>query len=424
MSAAIWLVVAWPLLLAIPMLRARMKRALHVALLPAVVLVLVPGDAYLRLPWFLFGTGFAMNGPARWMLAMAIAIWLIAMSVRASQQQDAGHDRATTLLLLTLAGNLGVVLTTDLLGFFSFSTLMAYGFYGLLVCGGNEDVRRAARLYVIALLVADLLLFEALIHTATVASEFSYAVARQSILTTQYAQLYIWAVLTAFVLKAGIWPFHLWLSGLFMSAPLSRRVLLVGVPVTMALLGAARWLPLGMPGVQGSWHGIQALGIIALLYALSRLVRSGLSRMLAAWCTVAVTGLFLVILGTGLTYPAIWQQYQDMIYPFIAVAGISLVAVMIVVERLGDARQLANPGLQRLDGWMLRAVGWIKMFEDRAAGSSRALRTQWRILMSRVAAQGRRVLPWKHRTADLMGGWGTSITMFVLLGLVLAWLTN
>lgn len=416
-------VVAWPLLLAIPTLRSRIPWPRHLAILPAVVLTVLPGDAYLDPPWLLLGSGFAVDSDVRWILAMSVAVWLTAATVANSPRRDPAGDRTTTYFLLTLAGNLGAVLATDVVGFFSFTTLMGYGFYGLLIQGGDHALRRAGRLYIVVLVVADLLLFEALLLAGFTTEDLRYAVVRQAMAGSPSAQLYFWMAFAAFALKAGIWPFHLWLLGAFKSAPLEKTLLLVGVPVAMGLLGTVRFLPLGEPAFQGPSAVIQIMGLAAFLYALVRMLMHAGPKILPAWLTVAATGLFVVALGTGLAQPVVWRQYEYLTHPVIAALGILLTALTFALARLPDTGQYPDSALERMEAlsrWAQRWIGtgqrWLK---DRLGD----LKSFWRSSWLTWLKQYQRVSNWQ-KAAVVTSGWSAAITLFVLLGLALAWLAG
>jgi formate hydrogenlyase subunit 3/multisubunit Na+/H+ antiporter MnhD subunit len=106
-----------PLLLAFPGLRSRLSRSCLLALLPAVILLLIPTAFSVEVPWLLFGTGLGIDGASRWLLAMAVILWAAAatfLQVPAGQGVD---NRLTVFFLLTMAANLGAILATDVVGF-------------------------------------------------------------------------------------------------------------------------------------------------------------------------------------------------------------------------------------------------------------------------------------------------------------------
>jgi formate hydrogenlyase subunit 3/multisubunit Na+/H+ antiporter MnhD subunit len=186
------LVIVWPLLLAIPVIRSRLPWPRYLSIFPAAVLVLSFQDVSLQLPWFLLGTQFAIGAEVRWIMAMLVMAWFIAAVVDSTSPHASLDDRHTTFFMLTLAGNFGTVLAADLLAFFSLSTLMGYGFYGLLMQQNDQTVQRAARLYVILLVIADLALFEALLLAAFATQDLRFDAVQQAMAGS--GALYFWMV--------------------------------------------------------------------------------------------------------------------------------------------------------------------------------------------------------------------------------------
>ncbi len=416
-SLLLLIAVVWPLLLAIPALHSRLPWPRHLAIAPAVVLIVLPGEGSLVLPWFLFGTGLALDTDSRWILLMSVAVWFLAVMLsRSSRDFSPGYDNANTLFLLTLAGNLGAVLAADLVGFFCFSTLMGYGFYGLLIHGGDKEVRRAGRLYLLFVIVADLVLFEALLLAASTTLDLRYAALRPAMAGAPSLQFYSWMVLIGFALKAGIWPLHLWLLGAFNLQRRSTTWLLAGVPVAMGLLGAVRWFPSGETALEVLGTTMQVMGVAALLYAALKFFRPDFVRMRPAWATLAVTGLFVAALGTGLAQPGLWRPYAGLMHPLIAASGIFLTALTVVIGRRQETHPQHGKALSpSVAGWWSVARRWIR---------HRGLKVQsfWRAIWLQAAGFFREHADWQ-KPAFPAGGWSAAISLFVLLGLVIAWLS-
>jgi len=416
------MVVAWPLLLAIPALHFRLPWPRYLAIIPAALLTMLPGEVSLELPWLLFGTGFAMEGESRWILAMSVAIWFAAAAIMRPSKYDFVDQRTTTFFLLTMAGSLGAVLTSDLVGFFCFATLMGYGFYGLLIQNVDEAARRAGRFYLIFLIVADLLLFEALLLAAFVTDDLRFAVVHEAMAGASSAQFYLWMVFISFALKAGVWPAHLWLTVAFSSAGRSTALLLGGVPVAMALLGAVRWLPIGEQDFGVSALIVQGLGVVAVLYAVLKIFTRASGESLPAWAAVAATGLFVVALGGGLAHPALWQQYEFFAYPFIALLAILLATLAYLVGGTSDTK-LPVVVPQRTDvvtQWTVRCIATIQQWiKERLSGIQSHLHTSWLKSTSRCQQ-----IVGRQKPRALRNEWGVRITFFVLLGLAMAWLAE
>jgi formate hydrogenlyase subunit 3/multisubunit Na+/H+ antiporter MnhD subunit len=317
-------------------------------------------------------------------------------------------------------------LATDLVGFFSFSTLMGYGFYGLLIHGGDEEVRRAGRLYLFFLIAADLALFEVMLLAANTTEDLQYQAVRQAIVRTSSAQFYLGLVIFGFAAKAGIWPFHLWLMASFNLGHRLTTLLLAGVPIAMGLLGAVRWFPLGEHAFTFFGMILQMLGVAALLYSgfkLFTLNSVNSVRIWPAWSTVAVAGLFVAALGRGLAQPALWHEYEYLAYPFIALLGIFLAALTFAIGRRQDTYPPPTFALQRVEALILLVEGWIDVIQRGIKNKSLGLQSFWCASELKAAELLQQILDWK-KPAVLGGGWSATIALFVLLGLVIAWLSH
>ena len=322
---ALWLVVGWPLLLALPVVWRRLPCPHYFAIVPSVVLLLFlllsPGAVSLSLPWLLFDIGLSMDDDRRWLLLMTVIIWLLAAPLERSQRLLGSHWQSS-LYLLTLVGSLGVVLANDMVGFFSFSTLMGYGFYGLLFQRGNALAGAAARRYLICLVIADLLLFEALLLAAFYGESLLFSALAETMVDSSALPLYLLMVFSSFALKVGFWPLHFWLHAGYRSAkPLS--FLLLVLPVVLGLFGLVRWLPLGTLHDEITAITLQLVGAAAMLYAALRWFHAATRP---AWQSLFASGLIILLVGVGLADPLLWQQHGTaVIYPLIAVIGMALV---------------------------------------------------------------------------------------------------
>jgi len=344
-----------PLLLAFPVVRSYLPWPCYISLLPAIIVIFVPIDFSIKIPWLLFSTGLAIDEVSRLLLAMSVLLWATSAHFLQRSGKHSSADRIGSYFMLTLAANLGAILATDLLSFFTFSTLMAYGFYALLVSeqkkgeGEEEQRRRSARIYLSFMILADLLLFEALIIAAATTDNLAYEAVQHAMTQSSSTNLYISMVILGFIAKAGIWPLHFWLPLVFRSCRAEVTMLLGGVPIAIGLLGSVRWLPLGEITFSEMGILVQILGIAAMLYAIiAGLIRAQLQR-LAIDILIMSTGLFITALGVGLTYPAAWQQYGNLSYFFIVSLGIGFTMLVMATRWLQSKYASYKTPLQRPD---------------------------------------------------------------------------
>lgn len=366
-----------PLMLAFPALRSLLPKAQFVALLPAVIIVVTPATFSAELPWLLFGTVLGIDGMSRLLLGISVLIWIAAAMVFSGNRRVAENQTVDipSFFWLTMAGNFGAILATDLVGFFAFSTLMGYSFYALLVSATGDglpnetrpdNARQAGRIYLVAMIVADLLLFEVLLVTALVTENMNFAVVHRSIAESDSLGLYLWLVVSGFALKAGIWPLHFWLLGVFRRAGSAVALLLCGVPVMIALLGMMRWLPLGEISSSEAGLIVQGFGVVGVLYAVFLILFGRMKRMPLKMMTVTtlllMSGLFIIGIGTGLADAATWNRYGNGLYYFIALLGLGLVILLGATVRGQTRHNYPATAVQQADMWFVRwsvtAVSW------------------------------------------------------------------
>jgi len=412
-----------PLLLAFPTLRSRLPRPCHSALLPAVVLLAVPEVVSIEVPWLLLGTGLGIDGASRWLLAMSVVLWTAAATLLRAPTGQPADDCLTTCFLLTLAGNLGAILATELVGFFAFSTLMGYGFYGLLVAGEGEAPRRAGRVYLVFLILADLALFDALLIAAATTEDLGFAAVRYALARSPSSGLYLSMVLVGYALKAGLWPLHFWLPPAFRSARPVVALLLGGVPIAVGLLGMVRWAPVGEIGFSDLGFIIQSLGVAAMLYAIVAGLKRAQLKLLPAYAAIFAMGLFAIALGTGLADPVVWRRYGNLAHVFIVSLGFGLAGLAAVIRWL-EARHHRSAALARQvydsNPWFERWPGALVHWAARMGFDTLPrLRASWLAEVGRF----RQIRAWK-RTLDgserLLQRWTLAITLFLLLGMVVA----
>ena len=411
------------LLLAFPALRARIEWPFHIALVPALILLTVPASVSVGLPWVLFGSGLGIDGAGRLLLAMSVLIWIAAATLLRTAKGRPADNRLTTFFLLTLAGNLGAILATELVGFFTFSVLMGYAFYGLLVAGGDEGMRRAARVYLVLLILSDLALFDALLIAAAVTGDLGFDAVRQAMAQSPSSALYLSMVLAGFAARAAIWPLHFWLPRVFASSRPALAMLLGGVPVAMALLGVVRWLPVGEITSPDLGLIIQGLGMAAMLYAILAGVKRAQLKMLPACAAIFATGLFTTALGTGLSDPAVWNRYQHLTYFFIISVGMGLAVLTAAIGWLlaryhypAAPAKPADDSSSWFERWPGAVVRWAAQM---------GFDTLPRLRASCLAKVGRlrQVRVWQKMldgSERSLQRWTFAITLFLLLGMVAA----
>lgn len=424
-SVTLLIAVIWPLLLSIPPLHRRLPWPRHLAIIPAAVLAVIPIDVSFNIPWLLYGTGFAIDGNIRWILGAFVVIWFVAATISLPTKEKSSPDYATTLFLLTFTGSLGVLLTADLVGFFSFSTLMGYGFYGLLIQDGNKALLKIGRHYLYVLIVADIALFEALLLVAFTTENFQYEMVRQTMSEISSSPIYLYMVLIGFVLKAAIWPFYFWLTAAFNSGSRSIALLLIAGPITMSLLGLLRWMP-ARDDIYILGFVMQFIGAAAILHSVLKILTSGMfkqgtRRFNTAWLVITFTGLFSLALGAALQDQNLWQQFSYLIYPAISIFSLLVSLLILSSFKTHNETVLIDNTPVLIKNIFHRLKEWLCSTQQLASAIKLTSLTLWIKLGSFIMKQYQHVSS-DHKIRAFVPDWKINITLFLILVLAITWL--
>jgi hydrogenase-4 component B len=152
-AATVILALALPLGLAalwsVPHRRAVVGRLTPWSPLPALLLALFaePGSS-VQLDWLLLGSSFGLTEVTRVFLLFTALLWLGAgIYARGYLRDDPRRPRFELLWLLTLAGNLMLILALDVVSFYAGFALMTFAAYGLVIHTDKPQARRAGRVY-------------------------------------------------------------------------------------------------------------------------------------------------------------------------------------------------------------------------------------------------------------------------------------
>lgn len=379
------LALAWP----VRPLRRWVTAGAPWAALPALVLALLqawgPGTEA-SVAWSGFSTGLhlAVDPVGGAFLLLTALLWAVAgLYARSYHADDPGRDRFFGFFVLTLAGNLGVVLAGDLLTFYLSFAWMTFAAYGLVVHRGDATAQRAGRVYIILALVGEAALLAGLFALgaahggspgfgpplaeawgalAGASPGGSGATALPGTVPILGSAPVVAALLAAgFSVKAGLTPLHLWLPLAHPVAPTAASALLSGVMLKAGLLGWIRVLPgeLVLPGL-GTF--LLAVGTFTAFYGVIVGVAQDDPKTVLAYSSVSQMGYAGIGTGVFLLLP-----------PEMAPVALAAVAVMAVHHGLAKGALFLSVGVAgRLPGGRSRTP-WRRGTLAGAAFSSLAL---------------------------------------------------
>lgn len=269
-----------------------------------VIALTVPLGTSVQVDAILLGLEFALDATGQIFLVFTSLLWWIAGLY--AHAYFKGDDRESSFLLffaLALTGNLGLIVSQDVLSFYSFFALMSLASYGLVIHGRSEASLRAGRVYMVFAIGGELALFAGLVGLAAGAG------------TLHFDQLASsppppWALACAaagFGVKAGALGLHLWLPLAHPAAPIPASAVLSGAMIKAGLLGWIRVLPLGSPGFEGWGWALFGAGIAAAFYGAAVGVTQRDPKAVLAYSSVSQMGLMTAGLGFGLVHPA-WSE--------------------------------------------------------------------------------------------------------------------
>ena len=305
MRTVIWLTpVAVPLAtaLAVALAGRRIGWLIPVAPLPALALgVLGDTGAGPELPWVLPGVQLGLDGPGRALLIAAATLW-IAAAIYALRAPGVARGFGP-LFLLTMAGNLGLLLADDAVSLYVFFALMTVAGYGLVVHDRSEFALRAGRVYIALAIVGELAVFTGLALSVSAAGSLDLAELGPAIAVSPHRDLTVGLVLAGFGAKAGIVPLHLWLPLAHPAAPVPASAVLSGAMIKAGLVGWIRVLPLGDAGLAGWSSLLMAAGLASIVLGVVAGTTQRQPKVTLAYSSISQMGVLAVLVGVGLRDP-------------------------------------------------------------------------------------------------------------------------
>ena len=279
-------------------------RLASVAALPALGYGLLwePG-AGIGLPWLLLGARFGLTETTRIFLLFTAFLWTVAgLYARPYLGNGADTRRFFAFFLLTMAGNLGLVLARDVASFYLFFTLMGFAAYPLVAHDRTERALRAAKAYLVLVLVGEAMLLPAVLLSA-VASGNDLGDVPAGVAASPHRDLVILLVLGGFGVKAGALPLHVWLPLAHPAAPTPASAVLSGAMIKAGLLGWLLFLPLGAAELSRWAFLCVAMGFLAAFYGVLVGLTQGNPKTILAYSSISQMGLMTVGVGAALAAP-------------------------------------------------------------------------------------------------------------------------
>ena len=315
---------------------------------PALALAVLGVDGGLRLDAWLFGGRWELDEQRRLLLAFTALLWGLAgwyaRGYLAAEQTHAlaGDPFSRSRLLrfalfwsLSLCGNLLLLVAEDIASFYLGFALMTFAAYPLVIHTGARDARTGGLAYLVMAVLGEGVLLAGLLWAAGSGSALTLSELRTTLATADAGVWMGLLLVLGFGVKAGVIGLHLWLPLAHTVAPTPASAVLSGVMIKAGLVGWLSTLPLGMPGVDGSFRGLGLAmlwaGLLGAFAAALWGVAQRHPKAVLAYSSVSQMGMIMALVAIGLLQPDSWPALSALVVLFAAHHGLSKGALFLGV---------------------------------------------------------------------------------------------
>jgi hydrogenase-4 component B len=355
-SATFLVLVFLPIVLGISMLVRRWRPVIVAvapwAAVPALLAAwLMPVDTAVEWKWLLLGTRFGLDAVGQTFLFFTAILWLAAgLYGRAYLAKDENAGRFFGFYLLAMAGNMGLIVALDAVGFYAFFALMSFSSYGLVIHNQDAKALYAGKIYIYLVIVGEVLLFSALTVIVTAAGSTFIPISGD----IDVGPLALFLALAGFGIKVGMLPLHFWLPLAHPVAPTPASAVLSGAMIKAGLLGWLRFFPMGEIANIPFGFLLAVLGLGAAFYGVVIGLWFDNPKTVLAYSSISQMGIMTFGVSLGFMAPSLW--------PSIA-AAVSFYAFhhAMVKGALFLGVGLAGKGTQFVQGVIFVGLGWLAM---------------------------------------------------------------
>ena len=311
------------------------------------------GTLSVDLPWLLLGVRLGLDATGQVFLFFTAVLWVLAaVYARQYLARDARRGHFFAFYLLTMSGNLGLILAQDALSFYLFYALMSFSAYGLIVHRRDQQALRAGRIYIYLVVLGEALLVAGFLEGAWNAGSLSL----DRFADTAQSNRVIGLLIVGFGIKAGALPLHVWLPLAHRAAPTPASAVLGGAMINAGLLGWLRFLPLGQVAMPEWSVVIITAGLGAAVYGVVVGVLQDEPKTVLAYSSISQMGLMTTGLGVGMAAPEVWPLCLPVILIFAAHHAFAKGALFLGI---GVATTMGNRATERrlvLTGLLIPAL--------------------------------------------------------------------
>ncbi len=244
--------------------------------------------------------GFSLDGISR-MLCLLNAIVFPLIFISTWNTRYSSSNSFHGLMLLAQCGMMGVFMATDALVFYFFWELALIPTYFLASQWGGEKRIQAAFKFFIYTFAGSLLLLVGILYVylKTPDQSFSLMSFYKLNLSAGEQNWLFWLFFVAFAIKMPIFPFHTWQPDVYEQSQPAVTMVLSAVMVKMGIFAVIRWLvPVFPAAVRNFDTIIIGLSVAGMIYASCIAIVQDDIKRLIAWSSIAHIGLMCAAIFT------------------------------------------------------------------------------------------------------------------------------
>lgn len=271
-------------------------------------------------PWLFLEAQFGLDLIRQVFLLFTSVLWAAAGLYAGAYLH--GHPRERVfffLYMLTMSGNIGLVLAEDIASFYTFFALMTFAAYGLILFDATSRARRAARVYIVMAVIGEAFILGAMLLVIGAAPSMLLSEVSAAVALSSTRDVIILLAFAGFGVKAGVLGLHMWLPLAHPVAPTPASAVLSGAMIKAGLLGWIHFLPLGHHDSEVWSVGIIVLGLAAAFGAVVVGVAQRETKTILAYSSISQMGVMTMAVGIGLASPQAWT----VVLPVLAVYAFS-----------------------------------------------------------------------------------------------------
>lgn len=373
--------------------------------------------------WENGSTGFYIGDTLLRMDALAVFLALIALTLGIVvclysiiyMKNDEGQEYYYTLLLLMVAGIVGIGLATDFLVLYLFFELMSIPSYALVVFRRHEWMAiEAGMKYIVMGAVGSAFAFFGISLVYFQTGTLSFSSLLGMLITTPLLQAALLFLIIGFGVKAAIVPLHTWLPDAHSAAPSGISAMLSGIVIGAGFFTLLRSILIfsGTSLAVGEMLIIIALITMSVgnLMAFSQLTHKKIDlKRILAYSSVAQMGYIVLGVGVGLAY-GIRIGYEGGLFHIMTHAfmkGLAFLCAGAIIHELGTRYLDEMDGI----GLSMKATGFaftLSLLALAGVPPLSGFMSEWMVFSGGILTYG------------VIGWWGIAIAAIALLNALLS----